>query len=54
VVNGAFRLQFTVQVLNHDSAALRNTLVAEENNAMHSIGDIRPSTEAVETMLHVP
>jgi len=36
----AFRLQSTVQVLNHDMAALRNTLVAEVNNAMHTIQDI--------------
>jgi len=34
------RLLTTVQDLNHDMAALRNNLVADVNNAMHSIGDV--------------
>jgi len=36
----AYRVQSTVQVLNHDMASLRGTLVAEVNNAMHSIGEV--------------
>jgi len=36
----AHRVQSTVQVLNHDMAALRNTLIAEVNTARHSIGEI--------------
>jgi hypothetical protein len=36
------RVQSTVQVNNHDMAALRINLVAEVNNAIHSIGDVPP------------
>jgi len=38
------RLQTKIQVLNHDVAALRSTLIAELNNAVHTIGDIPTET----------
>jgi len=39
-IDVALRLQSTVQVLNHDMAALRNNLVTEVNMAQHSIGEV--------------
>jgi len=36
----AYRVQSTVQVRNDDMAALRNSLIAEVNNAVHTISEI--------------
>jgi len=45
----AYRVQSTVQVHNDDMAALRISLIAEVNNARHTIGAIR--TENLQEIL---
>jgi len=48
-IDVVLRLKSTVQVTNHDMAALRNNLVAEVNNAQYSIGDI-PAVNLLEVL----